>query len=88
MVARRLLRVRDTGAGCHHIDAARPQQRLIADAVVVEHLAVEEPGHRLQADMRMRCNVHRFAFGERQRSEAIEKAPGADHAPIFDRQRT
>ena len=42
--------------------------------------AVEQPGHGLEADVRMRRDVHRLAVGEGERPEAVEEAPLAPPA--------
>src|ERR1700741_2250284 len=72
------LRVGNGRTRGHHIDAALSKQRFVSEAVVVNELAVEEPRHGLQPYVRMRANVHGRRILERQRTEAVEKAPGAD----------
>ena len=84
---RRPLRVRDAVTGRHHVDAARAQRAFTAEAVVMDDLAVEQPGDGLQAHVRMRRDVHRRAFAEGERPEAIEKAPRPDQASAAQGQR-
>ena len=60
----RPLRVRDAASGGHHVHAARPHRRFEAEAVLMQHFAVEKPGHRLNADVRVRRNVHGRAVAE------------------------
>ena len=50
--------------------------------------ALEQPRHRLQADVRMRRHVHRPPGGEAERAEAIEEAPWPDQAMLTNRQGT
>ena len=50
----------------------------------MEDLAFKQPGDGLQPDVRMRGNVHGFGVGEAEGREAVEEAPGADHAAIAD----
>jgi hypothetical protein len=71
----------------HDVHPAGPENSLLAKAVVVHHLALEQPRHRLQAHVRMGRHVHGRAPGERQRSESIEKTPRPDHAAAPHRQR-
>ena len=85
VVPRRLFSVCDPGTRRHDVDAVGPEHRFVAQAVVVNHFAVEEPRHRLQTDVRVRGHVHRLPLAERQGSEAIEKTPRPDHPPIPDR---
>ena len=82
MIARGLFGVCDAAARCHHVHATRTEEPLKAEAVVVNHLAVDQPRHRLEPDVRMWCHVHWFPLVERERAESIEKTPGAHHAPI------
>ena len=53
----------------------------------MEDFAVEQPGHRLHACVRVRRHVHRFVAAERQRTEAIQKTPRSDEPPRFQRKR-
>ena len=80
----RLLRVRDAVARGHDVDPARPKGRVVAESVVVDDLAVENPAHGLDADVGMGAHVHGLAAGETERAEAVEEAPGPDHAPPPD----
>ena len=60
--------------------------RQAADAVAVQHLAVDQPRHGLQAAVRMRRHLHAGAVGDHLRAEMVEETPGADHAPVRMRQ--
>src|SRR5439155_1735816 len=48
---RRLLRVGHSPAGRHEVELARFDELLSAEAVVVDDLALEDPGHRVEADV-------------------------------------
>lgn len=81
-----LLRVSNCGAGCHHVDPAGPEERLRAEAVVMDDFALKKPRHRLQPHVRMWGDIHRLALAERQRSEPVEETPRPDETPLLDRQ--
>ena len=53
----------------------------------MEDFALEQPGHRLQPDVRMRRDVHWFTAFERQRTVAVEKTPRPDEPPLPHGQR-
>ena len=77
---RRLFRVGDAASRGHEVEGARPRHGALAEAVVVEHLALEEPGDGLQADVRMRRHVHRLAGREALGPVGVQEAPGAHEA--------
>ena len=52
----------------------------------MQDLALEHPGKGLQADVRVRANVHAVAWREMGRPGMIKKTPGADGAPMTRRQ--
>jgi len=53
----------------------------------VQNFAVEHPGKGLQADVRVRADVHAFlAAFENRRACVIEKTPGANQPPLSDRE--
>ena len=79
---RRLLRVGDAPPSGHQVEDAGPGGALEAEAVVVDHLAVEQPGDGLEADVGMGCDVHRLAGGEVDRAVGVEKAPGSDQSAL------
>ena len=87
VIARRLLGMRDPAPRRHDVYSPGTQHRFVAEAVVVNDFALEEPGDGLQPDVRVRRHIHRLAFVERQRAKAVEEAPRAHEAPILDRQR-
>ena len=78
---RRLLGVGDAPARGHQVELPRPDELLGADAVGVHHLAVEQPGHRVQADVGMRSDRHGQVVGHGHRPVVVGEAPGADRAP-------
>ena len=78
-VGRRPLRVGDAVAGGHHVQLARPDRLHVAEAVPVQDLAVEQPGHRLQAGVRVRRHLHAGPLRHVVRAEVVHETPGADH---------
>jgi hypothetical protein len=76
--------MRDRVPGRHDVDFARPKIALTTQAVVMDKLTVQEPRDGLQAHVRMWRHIHRRAFAECQRSEAIEKAPRTAPAAVHD----
>src|SRR5688572_12418324 len=87
VVPRCALCMRYSVAGGHDIHATGTKDGFVAEAVIVNDLALEEPRHRLQAHVRMRRHVHWRAVFKRQRAEAIEETPGSDEPATFDGQR-
>jgi hypothetical protein len=82
----RLFRMRDAAPGGHQVQLARPGHGRKAEAVVVQHLAGEQPRHGLQADVRVRCDVHGLATGKREGTVGIEEAPRSDQPVLAQRQ--
>ena len=79
--------VRDRLTRGHHIHATRAQHRFLLQAVVVDDLAVEQPRHRLQSDVRMGSDVHASALTEGGRPKTIEETPRPDQPLALHRQR-
>ena len=78
------LGVGDAAAGGHQVERAGPDELLAAEAVLVEHLAAEQPGDGLQAGVRVRRHDHAgVGVG---RAVVVEEAPGADGADLAVRQ--
>ena len=75
IVADGVFRVGDAGAARHEIERSAPHDDVAAEHVAVAHVADERPGHRLQADVRMRFDAHL----RRLRAETVEEAPRAHH---------
>ena len=73
--------VRDAPARGHEVQLSGPNQLLVPQAVGVQDLSTQEPGHRVQADVRMRTDDHGLLGRDLDRSEAVQEAPCADHAP-------
>ncbi|KVC94183.1 hypothetical protein WI76_24840 [Burkholderia ubonensis] len=73
-----VFRVRDAAAGGHQIDLAGPDHLFVAEAVAMQHRAFDHPRERLQADVRMRADVHAGIAGQRDRARVVEEAPRAD----------
>ncbi len=72
----------DAAAGGHQIDLSGTNDLFKAEAVAVHHLAFDQPGEGLQADMRMRPDVQPLARTVIRGAGMIEKTPGTDHAPL------
>jgi hypothetical protein len=70
--------VGDAPARRHQVQLARPDQLPAAEAVPVQHQALAQPADGLQADVRMRRNLHAGTAADLVRSVMVEKAPGAD----------
>ena len=58
------------------------------DRVAVRHFPGDQPGHGLQAGMRVRRDVHGVAVigPDRAGTVEVDEAPGADHPPLPVRQ--
>ena len=70
------------------LSTAGPGVDLEAEAVVVEHLALEQPRDRLEADVRVGRHVHRLSRREGERAVGVEEAPRSDQAPCAAGQQT
>ena len=73
--------VRDPPPGGHQVELAGPDHLLAAQAVPVQHVAREQPGHGLQPDMRMRRDLHPGYPVHRHRPVVVDEAPGPHAAP-------
>src|SRR6267378_803817 len=78
----------EAAARRHEIDLAGRDQLLIAEAVTVNHRALDHPGEGLQPDVRMGSDAHAATGPEFHRPGMIEEAPGSDRAAPPVRQRT
>jgi hypothetical protein len=78
--------VRDAAARRHEVELAWPDQLLAAQAVPVQHVPRQEPGHGLQADVRMRRHIHAGDAVDIQRPVVVDEAPGPDAAAQPERQ--
>ncbi len=85
---RRLLRVGDSPAGRHQVELTRSDHLLAAEAVPVQHVAGQQPGHRLQPDMRVRRHHHSGDAVDRHRPVMVDEAPGAHAPPQAERQQS
>ncbi len=85
-LGRRALGVDDAVAGRHPVDVAGDDGLHAAQAVAVDHAAVEQVGHGGQADMRMRTHVDALAGGEIDRPHVIEEDERPDRLPRGRRQ--
>ncbi len=86
VLGRRLLSVRDAAARRHEVELPGPDQLLGAEAVPVQHVPGQEPGHGLQADMRMRWHIHPGDAVDVHRPVVIDEAPGTDASAQPERQ--
>ena len=75
-----LLGVGDPVAGGHEVQLPRPDQLLGAQAVQVEQLAGHQPGHGLQAQVRMRPDAERPTRLGPDGADVIDEAPGPHRA--------
>jgi hypothetical protein len=87
VATRVLLGVHDAPAGGHQVELAGADHLLRAEAVVVEHLPGEQPGHRLETDVRMWADVDALFLRDARGAHVIDEAPGADAAAGSARQR-
>ncbi len=76
-----LLGVGHAVASRHEIELPGPHDLLRAQAVAVEHLARDEPGHGLEAQVRVRTDVDAALLGDGDRTHVVGEAPGPDGAP-------
>jgi hypothetical protein len=86
VVLRRFLGVGDAAPRGHQVELAGPDELLAAQAVPVQHGARDEPGHRLQPDMRVRRDLHAGHPVDRRRAVVVDEAPCAHAAPLPQRQ--
>lgn len=57
-----------------------------AERVAVQRLALEQPGHGLQSDVRVRTDVEPVLLRDRRRAQMIHEAPRTDGPPCAERQ--
>ena len=86
VLGRRLLSVRDAAARRHEIELPGPDQLLGAEAVPVQHVPGQKPGHGLQADVRMRWHIHAGDAVDVHRPVVVDEAPGTDASAQPERQ--
>lgn len=79
--AARIFGVGDALSGRHQVELARPDHLPVTQAVGVLHLSLQHPGDRVQADVRVRADSHGVLGADFGRTEVVEEAPGAHHAP-------
>src|SRR5580693_2825152 len=72
--------VGDRASSRHQVELAGPDHLVVAEAVRMAGLALQEPRDGVQPDMGMRADRHPFGRGGWERSKSIEEAPGAYHA--------
>src|SRR5690242_11443819 len=80
--------MRDAGSRGHKVHLPRRDQLLVAETVAVDHVSLDHPREGLQADVRVRPDVHAAARGKLHRPGVIEEAPGAHRASVPVRQGT
>src|SRR5664279_3286756 len=84
----RLFAVTDAVAGGHQVELARNDHLLVAEAVAVQDLYLDEPGDGLQADVRARTHVQTGVLRHAGGTHVVGEAPGADGAAPAARQCT
>ena len=72
-VVARPLRVRDPPSGQHPVHVAGPDGLVGSQRVAVDHLALEQVGHRRQRDVRVRSNVDARPGRHVGRPHVVEK---------------
>ena len=68
----------DPVAGGHQVELSGTDQLLRPEAVEVEHLALDQPRHRLQAHVRVRAYAERAGRVRGDRAHVVGETPGAD----------
>ena len=76
-----LLGVGHAVASRHEIELPVPHDLLGAQAVAVEHLSRNEPGHGLEAQVRVGTDVDAALLSDGDRTHVVGEAPGTDGAP-------
>ena len=82
-----LLGVRDPVPGGHQVQLAGHDDLLGPERVAVQRLALEQPGDRLQTDVRVRGDIEAMGLVDRGGTHVIDEAPGANRAPGTPRER-
>jgi hypothetical protein len=72
--------VDDAASGGHPVDVTRPNGLVRSEAVAVNALAVEQVGHRREADMRMRPHINALPRSEIRGRHVIKEDEQADQA--------
>ncbi len=83
----RFLGVRDAASSGHEVDLARLDPLPVAEAVGVQDRPLDHPAESLQSDVGVRADEQPFPGRKFRRARVVEKAPGADRAPVAVRQR-
>ena len=86
VVAGGLLGMRDAVACGHEVELARTDDLLGAETVAVQGLTVDEPGHRVQTDVRMRGDVEAARLVDVGGTHVVGEAPGADRTATARRE--
>ena len=84
----RVLGVADSPAGSHEVDRTRPHEGVVAGAVAVLDLALEEPAHGLQAGVGVRGQDHPSGVAHLIGPVVVDEAPRADRGALALRERT
>ena len=77
----------DAVAGGHQVELPGTDRLLAAEGVAMQQLAVQQPGHGRQPDVRMRADAGLAGGVHVRRTEVIGEAPGTDGAASAGRQR-
>lgn len=67
-------------AGGHQIDVARSDNHFGRERIAVTDIAIEQIGHRRQADMRMGTNVERLTGAKKRGAHPVEEDEWPDEA--------
>ena len=82
-----LFGMRDAFSRGHDVEAAGASDGFTAEAVIVQDLSFHQPGDGLEAGVGVGSDVHGFFIAKGLGAEAVQEAPGADHAALFDGER-
>ena len=73
-------------SGGHEVELAGCDQLVAAEAVAVFDHALDQPGDRLQAGVRVWGHLHARAAADVVGPEVVDEAPGTDHPSLLVRQ--
>src|SRR5262245_48551289 len=78
--------MRDSITGGHEVELSSAHESFTPKAVVVNDFALQQPGNRLEANVRMWRHVHGGSGSKTMRTVTIEKAPRPNRPPQSPRQ--
>jgi hypothetical protein len=78
-----VFRVRDAVPGRHQVELSRADQLLVAECVLMQHVARDQPADRLQTGVRVRGDAHPGTSGDVAGSVVIGETPRPDEAALL-----